>query len=81
MRSVYFRLFVIIFITVITVNAHIIDTQWCPILFTFTTHKLHGQHTAENPTQQLKNTFSKWEIDKKVIAVIIDNTKNIVNAV
>lgn len=65
----------------ITISAHIIDTQWCPISFTLTTHELHERHTAENLTQQLENSFNEWEIDKKVIAVVTDNAKNIVNAV
>ncbi|KAL5237601.1 hypothetical protein ACI65C_005012 [Semiaphis heraclei] len=65
----------------ITIGAHIIDTQWCPISFTLTTHELHERHTAENLTQQLENTFNEWEIDKKVVAVVTDNAKNIVNAV
>lgn len=65
----------------ITIGAHIIDAQWCPISFTLTTHELHEQHTAENLTQQLENTFNEWEIDKKVVAVVTDNAKNIVNAV
>jgi hypothetical protein len=57
----------------ITVSAHIIDIQWCPISFTLTNHEVHERHAAENLTQQLENTFNEWEIVKKIITMVTDN--------
>ncbi|XP_025192631.1 zinc finger BED domain-containing protein 1-like [Melanaphis sacchari] len=60
----------------ITVTAHFIDDQWCPKSYTLTTHKLEERHTASNLSDQLENTFNKWEINQKVTAVVTDNAKN-----
>jgi len=65
----------------ITVTAHFIDDQWCPKSYTLTTHQLEDRHTALNLTNQLETTFSKWEIEEKVMAVVTDNAKNVLNAV
>ncbi|KAL5233952.1 hypothetical protein ACI65C_001362 [Semiaphis heraclei] len=65
----------------ITVTAHFIDDQWCPKSYTLTTHKLDDRHTASNLSNQLEITFNKWEIDQKIMAVVTDNAKNVLNAV
>lgn len=65
----------------ITVTAHFIDDQWCPKSYTLTTHKLDDRHTASNLSSQLEITFNKWEIDQKIMAVVTDNAKNVLNAV
>lgn len=64
-----------------TVTAHTIDNNWCSVSFTLTTHELYDRHTAENLAHQLQNTFGEWEISEKLIAVVTDNAKNIVNAI
>lgn len=65
----------------ITVSAHIIDNQWCPKSYTLTTHAMEESHSAVNLAHQLKNTFEKWEIENKIVAVVTDNARNIINAV
>ncbi|KAL4101131.1 hypothetical protein QTP88_021151 [Uroleucon formosanum] len=55
--------------------------SWCPKSYTLTTHQLEDRHTALNLTNQLETTFSKWEIEEKVMAVVTDNAKNVLNAV
>lgn len=65
----------------ITVTAHMINDEWCPKSYTLTTHKMKESHTASNLAYQLENTFEKWEIDQKVITVVTDNAKNVLNAV
>lgn len=65
----------------ITVTAHFIDDQCSPKSYTLTTHKLEERHTASNLSDQLENTFNKWEINQKVTAVVTDNAKNVLNAV
>jgi len=41
---------------------------------------MEESHSAVNLAHQLKTTFDKWEIEKK-IAVVTDNARNIINAV
>lgn len=65
----------------ITVSAHIIDNQWCPKSCTLTTHEMEESHSAVNIAHQLKNTFDKWEIERKIMAVVTDNARNIINTV
>lgn len=65
----------------ITVTAHMINDEWYPKSYTLTTHKMEESHTASNLAYQLENTFEKWEIDQKVITVVTDNAKNVLNAV
>lgn len=65
----------------ITVTAHFIDNQWCPKSYILTTHKLDDRHTASNLSNQLEITFNKWEINQKIMAVVTDNAKNVLNAV
>jgi len=42
---------------------------------------LEERQTAENLSIQLENTFNKWEINNKIMAVVIDNARNMVNAI
>lgn len=42
---------------------------------------MEERHTAENLAIQLGNTFNEWEVNSKVIAVVTDNARNIVNAI
>lgn len=65
----------------ITVTVHFIDDQWCPKSYTLTTHKLDDRHTASNLSNQLEMTFKRWKIDHKIMAVVTDNTKYVLNAV
>jgi len=65
----------------ITVTAHIIDSNWCPKSFTLTTIEMDKRHTAENLAEQLHNIFHEWNISEKVLAVVTDNAKNIVNSI
>ncbi|KAL4089036.1 hypothetical protein QTP88_024114 [Uroleucon formosanum] len=67
--------------TYITVTAHFIDDQWCPKSYTLTTHKLDDRHTASNLSNQLEITFNKWDIGQKIMSVVTDNAKNVLNAV
>jgi len=39
------------------------------------------RHTAENLSEQLINTFGKWDITNKILAIVTDNAKNITNAI
>ncbi|CAI6374553.1 unnamed protein product [Macrosiphum euphorbiae] len=39
------------------------------------------RHTAENLAEQLHNIFHEWNISEKVLAVVTDNAKNIVNSI
>jgi len=65
----------------ITVTAHFIDDQWCPKSYTLTTHKLDDRLTASNLSNQLEITFNKWDIGQKIMSVVTDNAKNVLNAV
>lgn len=65
----------------ITVSAHFIDNRWFPKSYTLTTHKLGDRNTASNLSNKLKITFNKWEIDQKIMAIVTDNAKNVLNAV
>lgn len=65
----------------ITVTAHFIDDQWNPKSYTLTTHQLNDRHTALNLANQLEITFNKWEINQKMMAVVTDNAKNVLNAI
>lgn len=38
-------------------------------------------HSAANLAHKLKDTFDKWEIEKKIMTVVTDNAKNIINAI
>jgi len=58
----------------ITVTAHVIDSNWCPKSFTLTTHRMHKRHTVENLSEQLINTFDKWDMTNKVLAIVNDYT-------
>lgn len=42
---------------------------------------MEERHTAENLAIHLGNTFNEWEVNSKVIAVVTDNARNIVNAI
>ncbi|XP_025201856.1 zinc finger BED domain-containing protein 1-like [Melanaphis sacchari] len=65
----------------ITVTAHVIDSKWCAKSYTLTTHEMDKRHTAENLSEQLINTFGKWDITNKILAIVTDNAKNITNAI
>jgi len=65
----------------ITVTAHTIDLHWNVSSYTLSTHEMEERHTAENLAIQLGNTFNEWEVNSKVIAVVTDNARNIVNAI
>jgi hypothetical protein len=40
---------------------------------------MEERHIALNISEELENSFSKWEIKDKFTTVIIDNAKNAVN--
>jgi len=42
---------------------------------------MEDSHTAVNLAHQLKDTFDKWEIETKIMAVVADNARNIINSV
>lgn len=65
----------------ITVTAHVIDSKWCAKSFTLTTHEMDKRHTIENLSEQLINTFGKWDITNKILVIVTDNAKNITNAI
>jgi len=65
----------------ITITAHIIDDQWCSKSFTLTNHQMEESHSAVNLVHQLENTFDKWKIGGKIMIVVTDNAKNVLNAV
>jgi len=49
--------------------------------FTLTTEEIVERHTALNIAEKLEVVFSNWEIKGKVMTVITNNAKNVVNAV
>jgi len=44
-------------------------------------NEMDKRYTAENLAEQLSNTFHEWNISEKVLAVITNNAKNIVNSI
>ncbi|CAH1114870.1 unnamed protein product [Psylliodes chrysocephalus] len=64
----------------ITVTAHFVseDVLCSGVL---ATRELPGSHTGENIGTALKNLFSEWDIENKIVAIVSDNGANIKNAI
>ena len=63
------------------VTCHFIDEDWtlrAPVLITRSEGKLH---TAENLAQKLETTMSEFGLEGMVTNTVIDNAKNVTNAV
>lgn len=63
-----------------TVSCHFID-NWQMQDFVLETQCFHGQHTTDNISLELKRITEEWAITQKVLAVVTDNSANIVSAV
>lgn len=65
----------------LTMTAHSVDDNWKPKSYTLSTQAMIERHTATNLSDAMGKIFRKWEISEKALAVVTENTANIVNAV
>jgi len=66
----------------ITHTVHYIDEEWNLCGNILHTAEITAEHTAVNLSSELKNSLAKWDLsEEKLVAVITDNARNIVNAI
>jgi len=65
----------------ITITAHSISDDLCPINVLLDTHHVPERHTGDNIADALENTVQKWKVSGKVFAVVTDNASTMKKAV
>ncbi|XP_043258578.1 E3 SUMO-protein ligase ZBED1-like [Colletes gigas] len=65
----------------IAITVHIINSNWGTDSFVLSVYEMEERHTAQNLADELQRTLEEWEINSKVVAIVTDNAKNMVNAI
>ena len=63
------------------VTVHFVNEEWKLISHTISVRNLVGKHDNESLKEALIESFSEWGINDKIIAITVDNGKNIIKAV
>ena len=64
-----------------TVTAHFINKEWVLKSCVLETPRLAASHTAQNISDELVRVMSEWQIQRKVVAVVTDNSSKETSAV
>ena len=66
----------------ISLTVHCVTSSWELASYCLSTKELPGEHTATNISTAIQEMLNDWNIDtEKVVAVVTDNARNMVNAI
>ena len=66
----------------ISLTVHCVTSSWEVASYCLSTKELPGEHTAANISTAIPEMLNDWNIGtEKVVAVVTDNAKNMLNAI